>query len=201
MREIKIVLLLIALFLPGAVRVAAAECNRLAGAASADLVSYLGETKPDRRSAQCVAFAISWLGDQREEPAVPVLTKLLDFRFPLNARQKQRLFVLELEGTSIYPAVNALVRIGKNSLPSVLEVIKSDSGSRVTRENAVSVWMQIYKNQSPVGVMLLKREADTTEDSFTRQRVAWAASMAQTRWCAPSDQAQCRAVLNTRFSK
>jgi hypothetical protein len=200
MREIKTIALLTALFLLGAVRVAAAECNRLAGASSADLVSYLGETKPDRTSAQCVAFAINRLGDQREEPAIPVLTQLLDFRFPLNARQKQRFFVLELEGTSIYPAVNALVRIGKNSLPSVLEVIKAGSGSRVTRENAVSVWMQIYKNQSPVGVMLLKQEADRTKDPAARQRVGWAAFKAL-NWCAPTDQAQCLAAVNTTYSK
>jgi len=31
-------------------------------------------------------------------------------------------------------------------------------------EDAVSVWMQIYKKRSPVGVMLLKQEADRTKD-------------------------------------
>jgi hypothetical protein len=199
MREIKMIPLLTALFLLGTVRVVAAECDRLKSAPSADLVSYLGRVKPDRGNAQCVALAINKLGDQRDEPAIPVLAKLLDFRFPLNARQKQRLFVIEREGASIYPAVNVLVNIGKNSLPFVLEVIKAVSVSREMRENAVSVWMQIYKNQSPVGVMLLKQEADGTKDPFTRQRVGWAAFKAL-NWCAPGDQAQCQAALNTRYS-
>jgi len=55
-----------------------------------------------------VAFAINEVGEQRYEPAVPVLTKFLEFRWPVNARQKQRLFVLEHDGKSIYPAATAL---------------------------------------------------------------------------------------------
>jgi hypothetical protein len=198
-KEIRIIALVTALSFLASPRVGAQECGRFQNASPEKLVSYLNGIVPDQRNPSCTAFAIDQLGNQRYEAAAPVLTKWLEFRWPANARQKQRLFVLERDGASIYPAVNALGKIGKKSLPSVLEVIKADSASRQMRENAVSVWMQIYKNESSVGLMLLKQEADRTKDPSTRQRVGWAAFKAQT-WCAPSEQAQCQAALNPRHS-
>lgn len=198
-KQIKTIVLVTTLSVLASFRVGAQECVRFQSASPDELVSHLGGMVPDRGNASCIAFAINKLGDQHYAPAIAVLAKFLDFRWPADARQKQRLFVLEHDGASIYPAVNALGKIGQNSLPFVLEVIKADPVSRVTRENAVSVWMQIYKTQSLVGVMLLKQEADRTKDPAIRQRVGWAAFKAVS-WCAPADQDQCKAALNARYS-
>src|SRR5437879_12417468 len=97
---------------------AALECNGLQNAASSELVSYLRKNIPNQGNAECVAFAINELGDQRYEPAVPVLPKFLEFRWPVNARQKQRPFVLQHDGTSIYPAATALNQFGESAIPN-----------------------------------------------------------------------------------
>jgi len=146
-----------------------------------------------------LAFAINKIGDQRYEPAVPVLTRLVEFRWPPNARQKQRRFVLEHDGFTIYPAANALEQIGKNALPAVAEVLKAPVMSRQAGEVAVSVWMQIHKDEPVKGVALLKQEADKTKDPAARQRLGWAAYKALS-WCGPSDEAQCKAAVETRYS-
>ncbi len=150
--------------------------------------------------AECVAFAINEIGEQRYEPAVPVLTKFLEFRWPVNARQKQRLFVLEHDGKSIYPAATALEQIGKNALPAVAEALKAPVMSKQAGEVAVSVWMQIHKDEPVKGVALLKQEADKTKDPAARQRLGRAAYKAL-GWCSPSDEAQCKAAAETRYSK
>ena len=191
--------LLTLLILSGTLRVAALECDRIRDASPGGLVLYLGKTVPDQENAECVVFAINRLGEQRYERAIPILAKLLDFPWPPNARQKQKLFVIEHDGGSIYPAATALQKIGKKSLPSVLEVMKSRSASRTAQEVAISVWMGIYKSEVPKGVALLKQESDRTKDPATRQRLGWAAYKA-IGWCGLSDKAQCQAAVNTRYS-
>lgn len=128
-----------------------------------------------------------------------MLTKFLDFRWPLGARQKQRLYVVEHDDSSIYPAVNALGQIGKNALPAVLGVIKSNSTSRQSLDVAVSVWMTIYRNQGPAGVAMLKQEANKSKDPAAAQRLHLAAFRAAQGWCSPSEKAQCKAVLNSKY--
>src|SRR5947208_13812021 len=148
MTKIKSITWMTALSLLSTVNAAALECNGLQTAASSELVSYLRTNIPNQGNAECVAFAINEIGEQRYEPAVPVLTKFLEFRWPVNARQKQRLFVLEHDGKSIYPAATALEQIGKNALPAVAEALKAPVMSKQAGEVAVSVWMQIHKDAS-----------------------------------------------------
>src|SRR6266568_3111773 len=156
MTKIKSITWMTALSLLSTVNAAALECNGLQNAASSELVSYLRKNIPNQGNAECVAFAINEIGEQRYEPAVPVLTKFLEFRWPVNARQKQRLFVLEHDGKIIYPAATALEQIGKNALPAVAEALKAPVMSKQAGEVAVSVWMQIHKDEPVKGVAILK---------------------------------------------
>src|SRR5205814_1927001 len=121
----------------------AQACQHLESLSLNGLVSYLSRTVPDRENASCVDFAISQLGNQRYKPAVYILTKFLEFRWPADARQKQRQFVIEHDGFTIYPAATALEQIGAGALPAVLDVIKSNNTPREASEVAVEVWMQI----------------------------------------------------------
>src|SRR5439155_4887454 len=132
---------------------------------------YLNRTVSDQGNAPCIAFAINQLGTERYEPAIPVLTKFLEFRWPLNARQKQRLFVLEHDGSSIYPAANALEQFGQKALPAVLDVLKAPKVSRESLEVAISVWMTIHKDHAPAGVALLKQAADHAKDPAESPRL------------------------------
>ncbi len=198
MEKCNIITLLTALLLLGYVLVAAQECDRLRSAVPDQLVSYLDGIAPDENNADCITFAIRRLGEQHYEPAIARLTKLLDFRRPLDAREKQGLYVHMQTVGEIYPAASALVEIGVNSLPSVMEAIKGDPTSPKARENAVFVWMGIHRYESPNGVALLKREADQTNDAKIKPRLTWAVSQALT-WCGPADRAKCRATAKTGY--
>jgi hypothetical protein len=164
-------LLIFTLVLQGAIA-AGQQCERLQYATPSTLASYLGGTELHADSA-CMAFAINQLGNLRHEPAILVLTKMLDFRWPRDAWQKQAYFPDSPDPASIriFPAATALEQIGKNSLPAVLEAIKAPSTTRLGRETAVTVWMSFYKDERPRGVALLKQQADMTKDATARQRL------------------------------
>ncbi len=93
-------------------------------------------------------------------------------------------------------------KIGKSSLPAIMDVIKQrqrPSNDR-TFEVAISVWMMIYKAEAPAGVALLKQEADKATDPAIRLRLTWAAYKAATGWCSPSDREQCKAMAQMHFA-
>ena len=89
----------------------------------------------------------------------------------------------------------ALGLIGKEALPAVLRVIKTDSSSVPARENAVFVWMDIHKYERAKGVALLKQEEVKTNDVAIKERLRWAVSKALV-WCNPPDEPACRAAAN-----
>jgi hypothetical protein len=192
MREMTVTLAIAALVLLGVVRVGAQECDPLHDSTSDELVSYLRGTVPNQESGECVTFAINNLGKRRYEPAVPVLTSLLSFRRPLNKREKEGLYVHIQAIDEIYPAATALEEIGSKALPAVMDLIKENSGP-TARENAVFVWMEIHKHESPKAVALLKREADKADDANAKMNLSWAVSKALT-WCNPPDEAKCKAA-------
>jgi len=183
--NLKVISLPTLLFLLAAVSLPAQECNRLRHASSGELVSCLDGTVSNPENAACITFAIQTLGEEHYEPAIPVLTKLLDFRRP---RTPEESGVITMH--SFYPAMIALEEIGRASLPSLLRAIKGELSVKA-RENAVSAWMEIHKYESPKGVALLKREANEANDVTVKQRLLWAVSKAL-HWCDPSDEAQCK---------
>ncbi len=206
MREArKVEILTVMLFVVVTVPVLASDCAHLQGASSVDLVSYLASTVPDYKNAECAAFAIDKLGSQRYQPAIPVLTKFLDFRWPRNvqknlqAQQNDRVFEPSRGRMGTYPAISALEQYGQDALPALLQTITADSTSPTAREAAAFVLMKIYKNEPSKGVALLKEGADTTRDNATRQRLGRAAVRA-VAWCGQSDKAQCEAVIHARHS-
>src|SRR5205823_8636134 len=125
MTKIKSITWMTALSVLSTVNAAALECNGLQNAASSELVSYLRKNIPNQGNAECVAFAINEIGEQRYEPAVPVLTKFLDFRWPVNARQKHPLCLLEHCIKSNYPASRPLEQIGRSALRAVAEGLRA----------------------------------------------------------------------------
>ena len=83
--------------------------------------------------------------------------------------------------------------IGKESLPAVLGVIKAEPSSAVARENAVAVWMEIFRSsdEQPKGVARLRQEEVKTNDDATQRRLKWAVLKAVTH-CNPPEAAACR---------
>jgi hypothetical protein len=179
---------------------AARACEHLQNTTAGELVSYLDAIVPDQKNSVCVAFAINQLGNQRYGPAVPVLTRFLEFRWPADAQQKQRRFIIEHDGFTIYTAANSLEKIGSTALPVILGAIKSSTTPRGASEIAVEVWMQLQKHESAKAVARLKQEADTSKDRRVKSRLGWAAFIAATRWCSSSEQEQCTIAARTEYS-
>jgi hypothetical protein len=192
MKRTRIVALIAGLIFLCTFRVAAAqECVPLSKAASDELVSYLDAIVPNQENVDCITFAIKMLEKQRFEPAIPVLTRLLDFRRRRTADEEG---VITMH--TFYPAVNALEEIGKASLPSILAAIKANTTSEKTRENAVSVWMELHNDESSEAIALLKREADETNGAIVKRRLTWAISKALP-WCSPLDKKKCEIAAKT----
>jgi hypothetical protein len=169
------------------------ECDSLRNATPPDLVQFLNAVIPDEKNGDCVTWAIRKLGKEQYEEAIPALVRLLDFRRPLDEREKKGFYLRMQRIWEIYPAAGALSRIGKKTLPAVLEVIKSGSASSTSRENAVFVWMATYRegDEHPKGLALLKQEEINAKDGATKQRLRWAIQKA-VAWCNPPEEAACR---------
>lgn len=174
------------------------ECESLRNAEPDDLTSFLSTALPDQKNADCVTSAIRQLGARRHVPAVHALVKLLDFRRPLDEREKRGAYPHMRGVWEMYPAVDALESMGANALPALLDAMKADSSSLTARENAVVAWMEIYRrsDEHPKAVALLKQAETKAADSSTKQRFNWAVSKALT-WCNPADGPACKHAAET----
>jgi hypothetical protein len=143
-------------------------------------VAYLSKVGPDETDP-CVPYLIRWLGIERYEPAAPVLVRFLDFR---QSRENDAV------GAEYYPAEEALVRIGKAALPSILQVMESDDASTPTRQIAVDVWMRIYRSEAPNGIAALRKAATDAGNAIAKKRLLTALAAAVNR-CIPEDKAAC----------
>jgi hypothetical protein len=166
-------------------------CKSLVGVPPAELTSYLSEIRPDAGNAECVDFAIRRLGFLKYEPGIPSLAKLLDFKSPEYGRTEYISHLPALGKT--FPAVGALEKFGEKSFPVLIVEIKSGSTSATARDNAVWVWMDVYRYKALQGLALLRRDAGEMDDPAVQQNVKWALSRAA-RFCSPAEKARCSAV-------
>jgi hypothetical protein len=169
-------------------------CNALEAASSSDLVQFLNGVVADDENARCVTWAIHKLGQERYELAITPLVKFLDFRRPQS--EGERIF----HGLSqdVFPAEVALDLIGKKALPEVLRAIYGDTSSETTRQNALSVWMEIYRqdNEHPKGIAELKQEETKATDDAVKQRLKLAVRKA-VKLCNPGELIKCRQAAET----
>jgi hypothetical protein len=196
LKTVKLTAALIALLLVSSTGLRGQECDKLRTATDPELVSYLKDSIPNRDNAECMTLVIQKLGDDRYEPAVATLARLLDFRRPPTERERQGLYLHAQGIWEIYPAANSLVHIGTKSLSAMSDVIRTDSSSVMARENAVFVWMEIHKYEHPKAVALLKQEMDKTPEVAARNRLQWALAKAFD-WCNPDEKDSCRTAART----
>jgi hypothetical protein len=173
-------------------------CYGLQNASSPDLLDFLNSVVPDEWNDRCITWAIHKLGKEHYEPAIPALVKLLDFEIPRTPIEEM------VRGTSeeTFPAEEALAQIGTKALPEVLRAIEADSTSAIARENALSVWMEIYResDEQPKGVGRLKEEESKVSDSAIRQRLKWAVQKALI-YCNPPEKSACQQAAGTGNSE
>ena len=173
-------------------------CYGLQNASSPDLVQFLNAVVPDEWNSRCITWAIHKLGNEHHEPAVPTLVKLLDFRLPRTPVEE----IFHNISEQSFPAEEALELIGKKALPEVLRAIEADSTSTIARANALSVWMEIYResDEQPKAVGLLKQEETKVSDSATKQKLKWAVQKALT-YCNPLEEIACKEAAKTGNSE
>jgi len=94
-------------------------CDSLEHADSSDLVQFLNGVVPDEKNAHCVTWALHRLGDERYEPAIHALVRLLDFRRPLTEMEKNGGFLRPSIIEEMYPAAESLEEIGRSAQPEV----------------------------------------------------------------------------------
>jgi hypothetical protein len=119
----------------------------------------------------------------------------LDFRGPQSEGEK----IFHGLSEEQFPAKVALELIGKKALPEILRAIQEDTSSDTLRQNAVTVWMEIYRqdNEHPKGVADLKQEEAKATDDAIKRRLKWAVRKAATL-CNPSEQVDCRQAAEAR---
>jgi hypothetical protein len=172
-------------------------CDNLEHADSSDLVEFLNGVVPDEKNARCVTWAIHRLGNERYEPAISALVKLLDFHRPLTEDEKTGVFLRPSLVGEMFPAAESLEQIGEGAQAEVLHAIGSDSVSTTARENAIAVWMEIYKYERPKGVALLKLEADKANTEVVRQKFKMAVRTALKYCIAMPEQSACETAART----
>jgi len=165
------------------------SCDSLQNAVSADLVQFLNAVVPDEKSSPCVTWAIHRLGQERYEPAIIPLVKLLDFRRPQTEGEK----IFHGLSRETFPAEEALELIGKKALPELLHALGAETSTDTLRQNALTVWMEIYRqyDEQPKGVTDLKLEESKASDSSIKGRLEWAVQKAVTR-CNKAELAECK---------
>jgi hypothetical protein len=140
---------------------------------SSDLVMFLNGVFLDEKNARCVTWAIHRLGNERYEPAISALVKLLDFHRPPTEDEKLGVHLRPQLVGEMFPAAESLEQIGEGSKAEVLRTIGSDSVSATARENAIAVWMEIYKYERPKGIALLKQEENKPNTEAVKQNLRW----------------------------
>jgi hypothetical protein len=172
-------------------------CNGLELAASPYLVEFLTGVVPDEKNARCVTWAIHRLGNEHYAPAVSALVKLLDFHRPPTEDDKMGVFLRPSLVGEMFPAAESLEQIGEGAKAEVLRAIGSDSVSAKTRENAVAVWMEIYKYERPKGVALLKLEENRLSTAAVRLKFKIAARMSVKYCIGVPEQPACETAAKT----
>jgi hypothetical protein len=175
-------------------------CDSLRNATLPDLVQFLNAVVPDEKNAHCVTWTIHKLGNEHFRPAIPFLVKFLDFRRPITSVEE----IFHGLSWEPYPAEVALELMGEEALPEVLHAIEGASTSATARENAVCVWLEIYRQSvgqpkgapQTEGLARLKLEEVNAPDEGTKQRLRWALEKALTH-CPPQHEAACRRAAAT----
>jgi len=186
----------------------AQDCKPFEHARSERLLRFLESTVPSDQNAACLTFAIRALGKRCYEPAIGPIVKLLEFQRPLTADEK--IGVRDRFPAPYYPAVEAMEEMTSRCRATtkirlaVLGALENGAASTKARENAVEIWMFLYRDDRaggpPAGVASLRREAEARENSAARERLLWAISKAlETPSCKfpISEAAKCKAAANT----
>jgi hypothetical protein len=113
-------------------------------------ISFL-EEQIDIRESPCITTVITQLGRTRTTEAVAVLIRYLDFVDPATAPRADGF----ADKRPDYPAIGALLLIGKAATVNLLSAIQT-SESSIIRRNAAKTYQAIYRDNLALGIHILR---------------------------------------------
>jgi hypothetical protein len=173
------------------------ECASSSGWSSiSQLLSFLREAKQPtstQKDADRIVYAIGQLEYKYSPGAAKLLAEYLDFERPLTEAEHEGFMIHgPLTIGNKYPATGILMTFGERALPELLSTIKI-SASETARRNASYTVMQIYRDEPPRGIALLKGESTKVgPPGAARLRIAAEEACA---WCGAKYKKQCQAKL------
>lgn len=144
---------------------------------SAQLITVLRDEQLRKREPELVAKAIERLGDIKSVEAIDDLVHLLTFIRNIQPERVGDVIVGEHFITTFgrYPAAGALFRIGKASLPALIEVVETEQADSLAGENAIYTVTQIFRDAPLEGVEYLRDAAAKASSTQAAQRLSDAA--------------------------
>jgi hypothetical protein len=132
----------------------------------------------------CVANALSFLGEFQVEKAIPRMLALLTFEHkvanPISTWTRNRQ----------YPAISGLAGIGKPAVPALLKTI-SESRTELERDNALQALTTIYAGHPKQVIDMLQKSADAEPDYGKAANDRAAASKVPRIACRDGDVLKC----------
>jgi hypothetical protein len=141
-----------------------------------ELLSVLRDENLRERSQQEVVKAINKLGELRSREAIDDLVSLLSFKqtFMLEEEAKskgiiERIHVITPD--TRYPAIGALICIGKPALSSLINVVQSQEEGTLESENAIYSITEIFRADFLEGVDYMRQAASQASSIQSQQRL------------------------------
>lgn len=128
---------------------------------------------PDR-----VAEAIKGLGEAKSTEAIDDLIGLLTFTRISDSETQIGDAIIEthmITPAGRFPAIGALIQIGKPSLPGLIEVIEAHDSASLESDNAWYAVMIIFKDHPARGVEHMRKAAANASSTQEAQRLSHAA--------------------------
>lgn len=169
----------------------AADCAEVKEISSEKLINYL-KTNARTGDPKCVTEAIYTLGESKSggKHATEVLINLLDFRRPETDREKMHVSSTR----DWYPAVPALLEIGKAAVEPLITSLGNGQMSETARKNAIRAIVYLNREDPPQAVTMLKRaavNAGTQAEAIALETGAKEAANS----CSKSWKSRCEAAL------
>ncbi len=174
-----------------------AACDQLKSADQANLIVFLAKDKNKEISENphCVTYAITRLGNTKSIAAAPVIADYLDYQRPFTSEEEElnRLH-FSMYSREFFPAVTALLQIGKPALPALRNTMSKPNMSKLAIDKAIYATMLIFSEDPAGGIRFLKSAAEASPDPIISARFNQSAEAA-IRWCGADRQDECLAAL------
>jgi hypothetical protein len=138
----------------------------------------------------CIETAIRGLAKAQYKPAIKTLIEYLDLKEP-----GPPYVIRPSQATAgLYPAAEALSRLGDAAIPELKGAISRDDNSKLLRLNAAETYLSMVRDQ-PAAILFVAKTARSSLEQETGDALMRLAERAA-KGCRERDQQQCQEALN-----